>query len=97
MANVSPEPTSGCWLWTGAPDSSGYGRANVAPGKQERSHRAAWTLLRGPIPQGLFVCHRCDNRGCVNPDHLYLGTHQDNVRDAVQRRRFWRGPRRKAA
>lgn len=60
-ALISPEPNTGCWLWLGAPCSVGYGHFNVAPGVQERSHRAAWIVLRGPIPAGALICHRCDN------------------------------------
>lgn len=77
----------GCWLWTGSLDPGGYGRY-----RSQRAHRAAWTLTNGPIPDGLWVLHHCDVRRCINPDHLYLGTRADNVRDAVVRDRLYHPP-----
>lgn len=68
--------TEDCWLWTAALNSDGYG--SIPPHK---AHRLSWQLHFGPIPDGLFVCHRCDVRHCVRPDHLFLGTQQDNVND----------------
>jgi hypothetical protein len=86
MARVSPEPNSGCWLWCSTVSPRGYGRYPM-DGRNWFAHRAAWRLFRGPIPDGLFLCHKCDVPGCVNPDHLFLGTARDNALDAVAKRR----------
>lgn len=72
---------SGCWQWTGA-KLKGYGLIRVKSGEPpRRAHRVSWQLFRGPIPAGLHVLHWCDNPSCVQPFHLFLGTHQDNMRD----------------
>lgn len=84
-----PEPNSGCWLWTASSDESGYGRLNgEASGQRFRSaHRASWLLHKGAVPSGLFVLHKCDTPACVNPEHLFLGTTQDNVSDKMAKGR----------
>lgn len=82
---VWPEPNSGCWLWSGA-IRDGYGRFRVGR-KKITVHRYAYETLRGPIPVGLIVRHKCDNPACVNPDHLEPGTHVDNVADMDKRGR----------
>lgn len=79
------EKTDGCWNWTG-PKYKGYGRVWVN-GETVRAHRASWILAHGSIPAGLLVLHKCDNPACVNPGHLYIGTHDDNMRDKVARDR----------
>jgi hypothetical protein len=70
----------GCWLWTGGLNHHGYGTIKIH-GKTTRAHRLAWELTYSPIPEGMCVCHHCDNPSCVRPDHLFLGTQMDNIQD----------------
>lgn len=79
-------PFSGCWIWTGALDSGGYGRF-LLNGRVDGAHRASFLLMESHIPNGMYVCHRCDVKLCVNPSHLFLGTPTDNVRDMVNKGR----------
>jgi hypothetical protein len=83
------ERTENHWLWTGSHNLGGYGhlRSGPAPGRLEKAHRLAWEFYRGPLPLGLLVLHRCDIPACVNPDHLFLGTQEDNAMDMVQKGR----------
>lgn len=85
-ARYYPEPNSGCYLWTGRIDGSGYGSFQDGP-RPRRASRVSWEFYVGPIPVGLNVLHRCDNRVCVNPGHLFLGTIRDNVLDMVSKGR----------
>jgi hypothetical protein len=81
-----------CWTWSAAKDRDGYGWFKRA-GKQVYAHRVSWTLHHGEIPAGLFVLHKCDNPSCVRPEHLFLGTNLDNVRDALSKGRMAVGDR----
>ena len=82
--------TPNCWLWCGAKTYDGYGVIKLRQ-QRLRTHRVSWELSFGQIPDGLFVLHRCDNPPCVRPDHLFLGTKQDNNRDAVSKGRWANG------
>ncbi len=83
--------TSGdCWVWTGQTGSSGYGQIK-AFGKMVSCHRLSYELNKGPIPKGLEVMHSCDNGICINPDHLTVGTHLENMRDMIAKERRVQG------
>lgn len=86
-----PEPNSGCWLWVGT-TSRKYGSAWYK-NKSIRAHRLSYQAFKGEIPKGMFVCHSCDTCMCVNPDHLFLGTHQDNMTDMKRKGRAASGPK----
>jgi len=76
-----------CLIWTGHINEDGYGQLKRNY-KTYRAHRYAWELINGTIPQGMLVCHVCDNRKCANPDHLFLGTYKDNMQDASRKGRL---------
>lgn len=83
------EKTDGCWLWRSKIARDGYGHFTTANSVSQRAHRVAFELSYGPIPTGALVLHKCDNRRCVNPDHLFLGDYRDNARDMVAKGRQW--------
>lgn len=84
--------TEACWIWRGAVDKDGYGYYAFAEGeKKNKAHHLAFEDQIGPIPLGLFVLHHCDNPPCVNPQHLFLGTQQDNLADMCAKGRQARG------
>lgn len=82
-----PEPMSGCYIWTAAIDKNGYGRVFV-DGQNRRAHTVIYELSFGPVPHGHCVCHHCDTPSCVNPEHLFIGTHKDNMNDAAMKGRI---------
>ena len=83
-AQYMPVTETGCWLWTGQCSPVGYGQIKDHY-KTRHAHRVSYELAYGLIPDGLFICHKCDVRCCVNPKHLYAGTAKDNRRDTIER------------
>ncbi len=83
-----------CWLWLGCKDKSGYGRFRARAASEVRyAHRVAYTIAVEPIPDGVLICHRCDNPPCCNPSHLFIGTHATNSLDCVVKGRSNHGER----
>lgn len=89
--NYISEPNSGCWLWTGALSDSGYGRLGMRKTRMP-AHRFSLQMHTTESGDGLFACHRCDTPACVNPDHLFWGTTQDNMADMCTKGRHGCGP-----
>lgn len=100
-SKINKNTPSGCWLWVGAtvhPPISKKRKSELRPyvsvpknedcaSRQHYAHRISWIIKNGPIPKGMMVCHHCDNTLCVNPDHLFVGTHRDNMLDMVSKGR----------
>lgn len=91
---IKKDPQTGCWLWQKRTDAFGYGRFHIALDSRKRgprkffgAHQYAYQLLRGPVPDGMCVLHHCDNPPCCNPNHLFLGTPADNMRDMIAKGR----------
>lgn len=95
LDKVIPIPFSGCWIFMGAVNHWGYGI--IGTGRRgeptDRAHRITYRHFKGEIPSGKFVCHTCDIPSCCNPDHMFIGTNQDNVNDMVRKKRNSPPPR----
>lgn len=85
LKRCEKQPSGGCWIWTGRLNTGGYGNATR---RNVSAHRASYTVFVGPVPEGLCVLHKCDVRSCINPDHLFVGTHKDNTHDAMRKGRL---------
>jgi hypothetical protein len=85
--NIKVKRGEGCWEWTGAKLRTGYGRITVSTGKVCSAHHLSYEFSCGPVPKGMCVLHICDNPACVRPDHLFLGTHNDNMKDMTAKER----------
>lgn len=83
-------PECGCWLWGGYVGPNGYGRFQLN-NRSRSALRVSYIAHKGPVPDGMDVCHKCDERTCVNPDHLFVGTRRDNVLDCVRKGRHRTG------
>lgn len=79
--NVEASSKEECWPWVGFIESHGYGRLRAPKGRLVLAHRVAYEKANGCIPEGMCVCHRCDTKECCNPDHLFLGSQSDNMKD----------------
>lgn len=90
LARAMPVTESGCWIWLGAEKGNGYGNARYM-GRNYPAHRLAFLLSNGHLPASHDICHRCDNRLCINPDHLFAGSRLENMRDAQAKGRLSQG------
>ena len=86
-------PECGCWLWIATTPGFGYGLFKLPHKNPRQAHRVSWEIYNGHIPDGMYVLHHCDTPSCVNPRHLFLGTHQDNVTDCVNKKRNYTVPK----
>jgi hypothetical protein len=86
LSKITIDPITGCWVWQETKGRGGYGKLTINS-RRYQAHRIAYLEFIGPIPAGLLVMHRCDNPACICPDHLKLGTHQDNTDDMVRKGR----------
>lgn len=93
VAKIQPDPFTGCWIWQGYRGSFGYGMLQIGTKPDGRSvnrnaHRAIWIALYGPLDRKQFVCHKCDNPPCCNPEHMFVGTLTENNRDMATKGRY---------
>jgi len=87
MNHIDYDAVTGCWNTGLSKDTAGYGLIRDENKQLQKTHRVSYRLFKGEIPEGILVCHHCDNRACINPDHLFLGSTQDNMDDMVEKKR----------
>jgi hypothetical protein len=87
IINSIKTDANNCWIWQKSKHRQGYGNLGIGK-KHILAHRLSWEVFKGPIPSGIKVCHHCDIPSCVNPDHLFLGTQKENVKDAIEKGKF---------
>ncbi|MFC0683049.1 HNH endonuclease signature motif containing protein [Novosphingobium clariflavum] len=92
LSRYEVEVATGCWIWRGCIQPHGYGHIQINKVRY-LAHRYFWMCMKGPIPEGMLLCHHCDNRRCVNPSHIFVGTALDNARDMVAKDRGRKGQR----
>jgi len=93
LKNLSQDPLTGCWNWQGRRDRNGYGYLTFR-GKTKFAHRVSFHLFKGfDLDSHLFVCHKCDNPACINPEHLFPGTNRDNILDSLKKGRHFNASR----
>lgn len=90
-SKVNKQEVDGCWEWTACLKPQGYGNFGIGRNHMY-AHRLSWEMSNGPIPEGMLICHKCDNRKCVRQDHLFLGTVKDNSQDALKKGRLSKPP-----